>query len=54
MTEKTEWFKVELLDKLDCYDEEWIIRSVCGKYEATGQYSCGELVEVTNEVNAGE
>jgi len=41
------WEQVERLSKVGYHDEEWLIESECGKYEAVGHYSCGELVSVT-------
>ena len=40
------WEKVELLDRLDAYDEDWSIISEDGRYSGIGVYSCDELVEV--------
>lgn len=51
---KLDWDKLELLDTLSVHDEEWKIETrhtdggTCYDLEATGAYSCGELVEVND------
>ena len=40
------WHQVELMDQVSAYDECWLVESDCGQFEATGIYSCGDLVDI--------
>ena len=44
--EHMDWMKIELLDRLSVHDEHWLIENEEGTKQATGVYSCGELVDI--------
>jgi hypothetical protein len=49
MEKMMDWIKIELMDRLSVHDEEWLIENEEGTRQATGVYSCGELVDILNE-----
>ena len=46
-----DWIQIELMDQLSVHDEEWLIENEEGTKQATGVYSCGELVDILDEID---
>ena len=46
-----DWIQIEPMDQLSVHDEEWLIENEEGTKQATGVYSCGELVDILDEID---
>ena len=44
-----DWTKMELTDRLSVHDEIWLIENEDGTRQATGVYSCGDLVDILDD-----